>query len=213
MATSKKTVKSSTVKQFRFARVFTLVGFILCLSSLVILALTFYPVILEELGYQYRTVAKTITKPIDATPIDSDFGIVIPRLGANARIIANVDPFDAKAYQIALTRGVAHARGTSYPGNPGNIFLFSHSSVDFYRATQFNSVFYLLNKLDPGDEILLYYKNEKYVYTVTGKKTVEATAVSYLKGSGVGKTLTLMTCWPPGTSFKRLVVLAEIPSE
>src|SRR5690348_13674845 len=82
-----------------------------------ILALTFGPLAKEEIRYAVKTTAKQIV------PVDKDFGIVIPKLGANAHVIANVDPFNSKDYQYALTRGVAHARGTSVPGSMGNVFL------------------------------------------------------------------------------------------
>lgn len=187
------------------------VGALLLALSLGIVFLTFFPLLKEELRYQTRTKPAERATPI--TPIDSAFGIIIPKLGANARIIANVDPYDSAAYQSALARGVAHARGTVFPGQPGNVFLFSHSSVDFYRATQFNSIFYLINKLETDDPIDLYYKGTKYTYRVTGKNIVESTAVSYLTAKGSAKTLTLMTCWPPGTSLRRLMVFAQITEQ
>lgn len=195
MATSKKT-----------ANWLIIIGIVLIAAALTIAAATFYPVVKEEVRYRLPHTQESLI------PIDRDFGVVIPKLGANARIIANVDPYDSKIYQAALARGVAHARGTVFPGQPGSIFLFSHSSADFYRATQFNSVFYLINKLEPGDPIDLYYKGEKYTYRVTTKKIVEASAVSYLSGRGNGKMLILMTCWPPGTTLKRLLVFAELTS-
>lgn len=187
-------------------------GVALIAAGLVILTLTFGPIIYQELAYNLRqlfsprTSAQT-TKPV---PIDRDFGIIIPKLGANARIIANVDPYDARVYQRALTRGVAHARGTSVPGAMGNMFLFAHSSENFYEAVRYNSIFYLLPKLVPGDEILLYYKNAEYVYVVTDKKMAAAKEVSYLDDGGNAQTLTLMTCWPPGTSLQRLLIFATL---
>ena len=193
MATSKKTANRLII-----------IGITLIAAALTIVAATFYPAVKEEVRYRLPHSKESLT------PIDPSFGIVIPKLGANARIVANVDPYDSRIYQAALAKGVAHARGTVFPGQPGSIFLFSHSSADFYRATQFNSVFYLINKLESGDEIDLYYQNEKYAYRVTDKKIVEASAVSYLSGRGNGKTLILMTCWPPGTSLKRLLVFAQI---
>jgi len=215
MATSKK--KTSKVTRFSSAaRVFISVGWACIFVAFLILGLTYYPILREEFLYRYRHVAATVPgskDTFDATPIDRDFGIVIPKLGANARVIPNVDPYDEKAYQTALAKGVAHARGTAYPGQTGSMFLFSHSSVDFYRATQFNSVFYLLNKLETDDEIDVYYQDAQYTYRVTGKKIVEGSDVSYLSGRGSGKTLILMTCWPPGTSLKRLLVFAEIVAQ
>ena len=178
-------------------------------AAFVILLYTFYPVVGAEVAYSVRLAVR----PKSITPIDEAFGIVIPKLGANARIIPNIDPYDSAVYQKALTQGVAHATGTVFPGSVGNVFLFSHSSVNFYEANRYNSIFYLLYKLEIGDEINLYYKGEKFVYRVTEKKTVNPKDVSYLTGQTTKKVVTLMTCWPPGTTTKRLLVIAELTGQ
>lgn len=146
------------------------------------------------------------------SPVDENFGIIIPKIRANSKIIANVDPYNEKEYQVALTKGVAHAKGTAFPGQTGNVFIFSHSSENFYEALRYNSIFYLLNKMEKGDEIGIYYKKNKIPYKVVEKKIVDANDVSYLKKNSKKHTLTLMTCWPPGTTLKRLLVIAELPS-
>ena len=182
-------------------------GVVTILISLFIFILTFYPVLSAEANYKLNQIQPP-TKNLE--PKDTDFGIVVPKIFANAKIIANVNPFDQKEYQIALTKGVAHAAGTSFPGQLGNVFLFSHSSVNFYEANRYNSIFYLLSKLEKEDEIDLYYKGQKFVYKVIDKKIVGAEAVSYLSGKAEKKALTLMTCWPPGTTLKRLLIIGEI---
>lgn len=170
----------------------------------------FYSVISVEVGYQINQVSGQLGVKKEIIPLDKDFGVVIPRISANAKIIPNVDPFNEKVYQVALTRGVAHAKGTTVPGKEGNVFLFSHSSVNFYEANRYNSIFYLLDKLTEGDEIDLYYLNAKFKYVVTEKKVVDATDVKYLQGPATEKTVTLMTCWPAGTSWKRLLVIGTL---
>lgn len=177
----------------------------LIIASLVIFTLIFYPVFKVELNYDLQ--AGNNLKKIE--PLDKNFGIVIPKISANAKVIANINPYSEKEYQWALTKGVAQAKGTVNPGEVGNIFLFSHSSVNFFEASRYNSIFYLLSKLESQDEIDLYYQGQKYVYKVTDKKTVDASNIQYLTGKSNGKTLTLMTCWPPGTTYKRLLVIAE----
>jgi sortase A len=181
--------------------------FLLCLSG-IIFVLTFFPVIKEETKYalkSYPSLKKT-------TPVDSEFGIVIPKISANSKVVDNVDPYDANAYQKALTKGVAHAQGTAYPGHAGNTFIFAHSSANWFIANRYNSVFYLLYKLEKGDKIEMYYKGKKYLYEVTVKKYVEPSDVSYLSSYPSENTsiLTLMTCWPPGTDLKRLIIQAKI---
>lgn len=143
-------------------------------------------------------------------PVNEEFGIVIPKIGANEQVHKNIDWQDGNIYQRALQTGVAHAKGTSTPETPGNMFLFSHSGIDFYEAARYNAVFYLLGKLEPEDEIFIFYEGKKYVYRVTEKKIVNPEEVQYLTEKTDNRRLTLMTCWPAGTTFKRLVVLAEL---
>ncbi len=200
---------SSTAKKHRRLPDFFIGLGILCFTAAgIILLLTFFPVITEEIKYTVNHQLQ-ITN-YELKPVDTNFGIVIPKIGANAKVIDNINPFNEREYQIALTKGVAHARNTSYPGRAGNTFIFAHSSANWYEANRYNSVFYLLTKLETGDQIFLYYQGKKYVYTVTDKRIVDATAVGYLqKGTG-NSTVTLMTCWPPGTTLKRLIVSAKI---
>lgn len=177
--------------------------------GLLLFILTFFPVIKEEIRYDVsRLGAKQRSAPLQ--PVHPQFGIVIPKIGANAAIVPNVDPYDSTIYQQALTKGVAHAKGSVFPGRKGNVFLFSHSSVDFYQALRFNSVFYLLNKLEPGDQIDIYFETKKFIYTVFESKLVDPKDVSYLKEKTNQPMLTLMTCWPPGTTFKRLIIRANL---
>ncbi len=196
-------------------------GGVLITLAAVALFLIFYPVIALEIGYlingpgKGEVSAEKIPGKDVMVPRDTEFGIVIPKIRANARIVANVNPYDAREYQAALTRGVAHAKGTALPGDAGNMFLFSHSSVDFYNAARYNSIFYLLEKLEKNDEIFIFYKGAKYKYKVTDKKTVDAKAVSYLSPirQPADERLTLMTCWPPGTTWKRLLIIADAVSQ
>lgn len=190
-----------------------MVGVISVVLSIIIFVGTLYPVMQVELNYQLTRAQGELSVKRPIKPLDKDFGIVIPKISANAKVIPNVNPYNSTVYQVALTQGVAHALGTGFPGYTGNVFLFSHSSVNFYEANRYNSVFYLLYKLEKGDEIDIYYGGEKFKYSVTEKKIVDATDVKYLGNFGSGQTITLMTCWPPGTTFKRLLVIGELIEE
>jgi sortase A len=184
-------------------------GIILLFFGFLIFFLTFYPVVREEIKYQMVT-KKNLPKLKEIKPVDENFGIVIPKIAANAKVIANVDPFDEKVYQKALTQGVAHAKGSQLPDQAGNTFIFAHSSADWYTANRYNSVFYLLNKLEKDDDIFVFYQKQKYHFQVVEKKIVDPSEINYLKGDSRNKILTLMTCWPPGTNLKRLIIQAKI---
>jgi sortase A len=182
-------------------------GVLLVSVSLVILVVTYFPLAETEINYQLDQLKES--KIEEVPPVDTDFGIVIPKLKINSRVIKNVNPFDANIYQKALTKGVAHAKGTALPGENGNIFIFSHSSENFYEATRYNSIFYLLPKLEIGDTITLYYENKQYDYHVSEKKIIRPDELSYLRLESDTPQLTLMTCYPAGTNFKRFIIVAN----
>lgn len=196
-------------------RLLVWLGAVVFFIGLSILALTYYQVLGNEIAYllfrpnTHVSVTSKFAHPkaTDIVPIDEEFGIVIPKIRANSKIIANVDPYNEKEYQWALTKGVAQAKGSSLPYETGSMFLFSHSSVNFYEAVKYNAIFYLLDKLEKGDTVYIFYKGKKYTYSVTGKKLVDPSSVAYLHEQK-GHSLFLMTCWPPGTSFQRLLVFA-----
>ena len=145
------------------------------------------------------------------TPIDPDFSILIPKLGINSKIFPNVDPSNEKEFLPLLQTGVAHAKGTVFPGINGNIYLFAHSTDNFWNIGRYNAIFYLLKDLSIGDEIVLFFENRRHNYVVTDSKIVDSSDVSVLtKGQGTNQeVLILQTCWPPGTTWKRLLVFAK----
>lgn len=160
----------------------------------------------EEKGFLTKTLHfKQVERLI---PEDPNFSIVIPKIGANARIISNVDASDEKIYLDALNKGVAQVLGTAFPGEGGHIFLFAHSTDYFWNIGVYNAIFYLLNKLEPKDEVNLFYKGQRYLYRVVDKKIADPSQVEYLTRKTNKEFLTLQTCWPPGTTLKRLLVFA-----
>ena len=207
--------------------IFIKIGLVLIACSLVLAVVFFYPVLIQEAKYLFRSssgggvevVVEESSEISDADakegkrriePVDKDFGIVIPKINANASVIKDVNYKNPAEYQKALTKGVAHVKGTKLSGQIGNVFIFSHSSVNFYQAARYNSVFYLLHKLEKGDSFYLVYDEELFEYKVTEKKIVDAGAVGYLENLNGKKTATLMTCWPPGTTLRRLLIISEL---
>lgn len=184
-----------------------LIGFLFLFFAIAIVIKIYFPIAKAEIVYQ---ATKSSSPKNEINPVNADFSIVIPKIKVNTKVIKNVDPFDSRIYQKALTLGVAHAKGSGLPGFPGNTFIFAHSAINWYQANQYNAIFYLTNKLEPGDEIIIYYEGSKYQYSVTEKKIVKGTDINYLSNSLNTTSLTLMTCWPPGSNLNRLIVLAVI---
>lgn len=180
-------------------------GLILIFTAAIFILKTYYPVVKAEVGYHFPS--QKSLDPNNITPVDPEFSLLIPKIKANSKVIKNVSAVDPKIYQLALSQGVAHASGSATPDQVGNVFIFAHSAVNWYQASDYNAVFYLLNKLEIGDSITLYYQNKPYTYSVSQKMVVSPNDIDYMKSSSQNQ-LTLMTCWPPGTTLKRLIIVA-----
>lgn len=141
---------------------------------------------------------------------DTEFSILIPKIGANAKVFPNVDSSDSNIFLPILRSGVAHAKGTVFPGQKGNIYLFAHSTDNFWDVGRYNAVFYLIKDLKLGDEAVIFFGDKRYNYIVSESKVVGPEDVSYItKAQGGEEQLILQTCWPPGTTWKRLLVFAR----
>lgn len=182
------------------------IGIGLVILSFIILARLFQDPLTHEITYAVSKV-----KDVEVlVPPNTDFAIVIDKIGASASIVKSVDPYNSQVYQRALRDGVAHAKGTKLPGEGGNIFLFAHSSADLLTAERYNSVFYLMHHLVVGDVIKVWKDGVEYDYAVTEKLFVSPSDTKYLTLKSTSEQLTLMTCWPPGTTLKRLIVIAKL---
>lgn len=156
-------------------------------------------------GFGALTASETVIKPVS-----TEYGVVIEKINANARVVPNVDPGDEKQYSEALGKGVAEAKGSTKPGEPGNLYIFSHSTDAPWNIIRFNAVFYLLRELEKGDKIIIFYNNRRYNYFVFDKVIAEPTDISFLVNRYDKPVLTLQTCDPPGTVLNRLIIRAQL---
>jgi LPXTG-site transpeptidase (sortase) family protein len=142
-------------------------------------------------------------------PVDPEFSVIIPKLSINSKVVPNVDVADKKIYEPALKQGAAHAKGTYFPGEKGTTYIFAHSTNYEWFVARYNAIFYLLKDLEKDDQVHLVYKNTVYPYKVVEKKIVSAKDIEYLTPHKGREELILQTCYPPGTTEKRLLVIAR----
>lgn len=197
-------------------------GILLLLTGVVFLLITYIPVISAYVKYTFSNKDKQpeiqladkefvntdITSNTEIVFVDKSFGIYIPKIQTNASVIPDVDTTNQSEYSSALEKGIAHAKGTSYPNEKGNVFLFAHSAVDFYNQRNYSVYFYLLSELESGDKIYVSYDGKMYQYSVLETKIVSKTDTQYMGEYLEQDTLTLMSCWPSGTNLKRIIVIA-----
>lgn len=177
-----------------------------------------------EIVYKDSYSAKELLASVSETPKKTSFAltpyenrILIPRIGKNiplVDILVDAYPdYDVmhETFMEELKKGVVRYPGTARPGEVGNVFIFGHSSNYPWIQSQYNDVFALLDQLQDGDEIIVYYYQKKFTYRITDRSTVKPGDVQALKDRDPGKKeLSLMTCWPVGTTLERLIIFAEL---
>jgi len=100
---------------------------------------------------------------------------------------------------------------TALPGQLGNTVVFGHSVLpQFFSPKNYLTIFSTLYKLKQGDEIVLQYDRSVYKYVVEEMFEVKPTNLSVLEQRFDDKTLTLITCSPPGTYLRRLIIKAQL---
>ncbi|HVI60559.1 MAG TPA: class E sortase, partial [Candidatus Saccharimonadales bacterium] len=103
-----------------------------------------------------------------------------------------------------------HYPTTVRPGQQGNAAFFGHSSNNIFNKGKYKFAFVLLRTLQNGDTFYLTYEGKVYAYKVISKTVVEPSQVGVLGPvPGQTATATLITCDPPGTSLKRMVVVGQ----
>jgi sortase A len=101
-----------------------------------------------------------------------------------------------------LKKGVAQHIGSSDPGESGNVVLSAHDDV-------YGELFRQLDKLQPGDQVMLYTQQRQYIYIVDRTEIVEPTAVEVMASTGA-PTVTLISCYPYLVDKQRIVVFARL---
>jgi LPXTG-site transpeptidase (sortase) family protein len=141
--------------------------------------------------------------------------IVIPSLKIDAPIVTTRNSgVSDNDIEEALQRGVLHYPGMANPGELGNVFMTGHTSNYWWEEGDYNNVFATLVHAKENDRIIVYFNQKKYVYRIARKFEVGPNDTWVLKQNPRGvedaeSVLSLMTCTPPGTNLRRLIVWAE----
>jgi sortase A len=140
---------------------------------------------------------------VDADNNVQSYTISIPTLKIENAVVA-IGSQDLKKHLIQYPQ-------TALPGQLGGPVIFGHSVLpQFFSPKSYLTIFATLYRLNPGDQILVNYDNVQYKYLVSEMFEVQPTDLSILEQRFDGKYFTMVTCSPPGTTLRRLVVRAII---
>jgi sortase A len=149
-------------------------------------------------------------RPQLKTPEGKELRLTVPGM----KRVDGVPVYDApeSGYDKALHDGVLHVRGTGFPWQTGaNVYIAGHRVG--YPGTKSNLVFWDLNKLHKGDEILITdSEGTRYTYKVFEKRIISPDEVEIFRPVKGKSIVSLQTCTLPDYSH-RLIVRGELESK
>ena len=151
---------------------------------------------LEEIPAHLQPMVQSLANiPIPTAAPDQAIRIQIPAITIDAPVVQG-DGWEQ------LKKGVGQNIGSANPGQSGNVILSAHNDV-------YGELFRYLDKLQPGDQVVLYTQQRQYVYVVDRTALVEPTAVEVMASTG-SPTATLISCYPYLVDKQRIVVFARL---
>ena len=136
----------------------------------------------------------------------SDYAIytlTIPKLGVDHAVVRS-DHTDLKQSLIQYP-------GTALPGNLGNTVIFGHSVLpQFFNPQNYLTIFSTLHTLRPGDTMEIAADGATYTYKIAEMYEAMPNDLTPLAQAYNSRSLTLITCTPPGTYLRRLIIKAYI---
>jgi len=110
-----------------------------------------------------------------------------------------------------LKKSLIQYHETAFPGQLGNAVIFGHSVLpQFFNPKSYMTIFSTLYRLKTGDEIYIDFDTVRYKYLIADIYEVQPTDLSVLEQRFDNRYLTLITCSPPGTYLRRLIIKAQI---
>jgi LPXTG-site transpeptidase (sortase) family protein len=133
----------------------------------------------------------------------------IPQFNIKAPIL-EVETADSGVIYKRLKQGVVLYPGSDIPGK-GYSIIIGHSSQYPWDSGRYKSVFSLLNQLEQGNKVYVFWDQKPLVFEVRDKKIflpwpkgTESTQTIFPASNE--KTLILQSCWPVGAASKRVAV-------
>lgn len=140
--------------------------------------------------------------------------VVIPRLNIRVPIVWSTSRQEADL-QRDLEHGAIHYPGTALPGLVGNAFVSAHSSNFPWLPGDYKTAFASLGDLEEGERgIFIEYADSSTLVRRFEFQVAEIAIVhaedERMFNQGDQPELTLVTCWPLGTSWRRLMVKGQL---
>lgn len=132
-----------------------------------------------------------------------EYLLSIPSIGVEDAIVSTKDP-DLSKHMIQYNKD-------SVPPLAGNSIIFGHSTLpQLYDPNDYKTILANAYKINVGDSIIIGIDEVRYRYKVVSIRVVDPEDTSVLAQNFSDSFITIITCTPPGTIWKRLIIKAQI---
>lgn len=131
----------------------------------------------------------------------------IPQLDEPVPLVFS-ETLDEATIQEELKEGAVVLPLGTIIGQPGNVVITAHST-GLTTFGPYRFAFAKISELKEGDEFIIKTQKATFTYKIFGSDIVWPTEVDKLPNDD-RSTVTLVTCWPLWTNFKRLLVHGEL---
>jgi len=112
-----------------------------------------------------------------------------------------------------LSKSLTQYGNQVMPGEAGNVVILGHSTLpQLFDQNDYRTIFTFIPTLEQGDKIRVDMDGYNFYYLVEEMYVVSPEEVEVLKEEAQEPMMTLITCVPPGTYWKRLIVKAKLQS-
>jgi sortase A len=122
-----------------------------------------------------------------------------------------IDDATVSTTNYNLDQNLVHYFGPSNPLDHGTSVIFGHSTIpQWFNPKNYKTIFATLHTIKTGDDIILTVEGKQYTYQIFSVTITSPEDVNIFSQSYDNSYITIVTCTPPGTIWKRLIVRAVL---
>jgi sortase A len=137
-------------------------------------------------------ITEDLPLPAEGEPVAK---IRIPSIGVNRTVVSGID-------LSLLQKGPGHYPETPMPGQEGNVAIAGH-------RTTYGQPFHNIDKVEPGDQIILQTVQGTFVYEAEETIIVKPSQVEILEDKGDNR-ITLIACHPKYSAAERIILIGKL---
>ncbi len=136
-------------------------------------------------------------------PVVTMYNISIPKIHVQ---YANVSTINTD-----LSHHLVHYPGTAVPPEKGTGVIFGHSTLpSLFDAHNYKTILAYAHTLSVNDKIIVNADGKEYTYAIVSIRITSPDDISIFSQDYDDSYISIVTCTPPGTTWKRLIIKARL---